>query len=198
MKKRRLFLAAACLVLLLAGCAFTEEITTTTVVVKKNSTVEEYVITDFDKEYYTLDELEQSLNQQIAEYNRAAGEGAAQLKKVEQIEGSNQVRVVFEYASCEDYSKIPISERVFFCGTVSEAYNAGYGFVSMINQETGEAISKDSVLELGDKKILIAEEALTVKVPGKITYISEGVLVTDKKEAVLPDNTGTLSYIIFE
>ena len=198
MKRRILFLAAACLALLLAGCAFTEEITATTVVVKKNGTVEEYVITDFDKDYYTLDELEQSLNQQIAAYNQAAGEGAAQLKEVKQIEGISQIRVQFVYASFEDYEKIPVSDRVFFCGTVSEAYEAGYGFVPMIGQESGETISKDSVLELGDKKIIIAEEALTVKVPGKITYVSEGVTVTDKKEAVLPENTGILSYIIFE
>lgn len=198
MKRKILFLAAACLALLLAGCAFAEEITATTVVVKKNGTVEEYVITDFDKDYYTLDELEQSLNQQIAAYNQTAGEGAAELKEVEQIEDSSQIRVRFIYASYEDYEKIPVSDRVFFCGTVSEAYDAGYVFVPMIGQDSGETISKESVLELGDKKIVIAEEALTVKVPGKITYVSEGVIVTDKKEAVLPESTGILSYVIFE
>ncbi|MCH5281753.1 MAG: hypothetical protein J1E61_09810 [Lachnospiraceae bacterium] len=198
MKKRRLFWVAACLSLLLAGCAFTEEITTTTVVVKKDGTVEEHIITDFDKDYYTISELEQSLNQQIADYNRSAGEGAAALKEVEQTDEGGQVRVQFVYASYEDYEQIPVSDRVFFCGTVSEAYDAGYDFVPMIKQESGETISKEAVLELGDQRIVIAEEALTVKVPGKIAYVSEGVVVTDKKEAVLPENTGTLSYIIYE
>lgn len=196
MKIRRMLLAAAVLSLLLSGCGAANDVDTTTVVIKKDGTVEENIITDFDKDYYSVDGLEQMLNEQIQAYNRTAGTDTVKLDSVEEKEGENRVKAKIIYSGGEDYSLI--HNQVFFCGTVSDAYNAGYAFVPMIDQESGTAVSEGEILELGSKKIVISEEAVNISVSGKISHVSEGVTLTDKKTAVLPDDGEKLSYIIYE
>lgn len=196
MKTRRMLLAAAVLSLLLSGCGAANDVDTTTVVIKKDGTVEENIITDFDKDYYSVDGLEQMLNEQIQAYNRTAGTDTVKLDSVEEKEGENRVKAKIIYSGGEDYSRI--HNQVFFCGTVSDAYNAGYAFVPMIDQESGAAVSEGEILELGSKKIVISEEAVNISVSGKISHVSEGVTLTDKKTAVLPDDGEKLSYIIYE
>lgn len=196
MKIRRMLLAAAVLSLLLSGCGAVNDVDTTTVVIKKDGTVEENIITDFDKDYYSVDGLEQMLNEQIQAYNRTAGTDTVKLDSVEEKEGENRVKAKIIYSGGEDYSRI--HNQVFFCGTVSDAYNAGYAFVPMIDQESGAAVSEGEILELGSKKIVISEEAVNISVSGKISLVSEGVTLMDKKTAVLPDDGEKLSYIIYE
>lgn len=197
MKIRRVFLAAAAaLSLLLSGCGAVNDVDTTTVVIKKDGTVEENIITDFDKDYYSVDGLEQMLSEQIQTYNRTAGTDTVKLDSVEEKEGENRVKAKIIYSGGEDYSRI--HNQVFFIGTVSDAYNAGYTFVPMIDQESGATVSEGEILELGSKKIVISEEAVNINVSGKISHVSEGVTLTDKKTAVLPDDGEKLSYIIYE
>lgn len=196
MKTRRMLLAAAVLSLLLSGCGAANDVDTTTVVIKKDGTVEENIITDFDKDYYSVDGLEQMLNEQIQAYNRTAGTDTVKLDSVEEKEGENRIKAKIIYSGGEDYSRI--HNQVFFIGTVSDAYNAGYTFVPMIDQESGAAVSEGEILELGSKKIVISEEAVNISVSGKISHVSEGVTLTDKKTAVLPDDGEKLSYIIYE
>lgn len=196
MKTRRMFLAAAVLVLLFTGCSAVNDVDTTTVMIKKDGTVEENIVTDFDKDYYSIDGLEQMLDEQIQAYNRTAGEDTVKLESVEEKEGENRVRTKIVYSDGEDYAVL--HNQVFFCGTVSDAYNAGYAFVPMIDQESGAAVPEGDILELGSKKIVISEEAVNISVSGKISHVSEGITLTDKKTAVLPDDGEKLSYIIYE
>ena len=196
MKTKRMLLAAAALSLLLGGCGAVNDVDTTTVVIKKDGTVEENIITDFDKDYYSVDGLEQMLGEQIQAHNQTAGTDTVKLDSVEEKEGENRVRAKIIYSGGEDYSLI--HNQVFFSGTVSDAYDAGYTFVPMIDQESGAAVSEGDILELGSKKIVISEEAVNINVSGKISHVSEGVTLADKKTAVLPDNGEKLSYIIYE
>lgn len=196
MKKKRLLLAVTGLSLLLGGCALGGDVDTTTIVVEKKGTVVENIVEDFDKEYYNADELEQMINDLIDTYNGTAGEEKAVLDSFEQTDDGKQIRVKIQYGSADDYKQM--NERELFCGTVSEAYNAGYEFVSMTDQETGTVVSEADVLELGDKKIVISEEAVDIKVSGKITHTSEGVVIKDNKTASLPDDGEKLSYVIYE
>lgn len=196
MKTKGLFLAAVCLSLLLGGCGGADDVDTTTVVIKKDGTIEENIITDFDKDYYSVGGLEQMLNEQIARYNQSAGEGTVKLDSVTEREDGSSVKTKIIYKGDEDYSQI--HNQVFFNGTVSEAYDEGRIFAPVINQETGATLSEADILELGDKKIVISEEAVNISVSGKITHISEGITLLDKKTAVLPDDGEKLSYIIYE
>lgn len=194
MKKNRLLLAAG-LALLLGGCAFGGKVDTTTIIVDKSGAVTEAIVEDFDKDYYNADELEQMITEEIGDYNGTAGGEKVKLDSFEQTEDGGQIRLEIGYATAADYTQM--NGRELFCGTVSEAYEAGYTFVSMIDQKTGSAVSEADILEMGDKKIVISEEAVNIQTPGRISYASEGVSVTDKT-ATLPDDGESLSYIIYE
>lgn len=196
MKIKRMFLAAAALCVLLSGCGAADDVDATTVVIKKDGTVEENIVTDFDKDYYSIDGLEQMLNEKIQAYNQTAGTDTVKLDSVEEKEGETKVKAKIIYSGGEDYSRI--HNQVFFSGTVSGAYEAGYTFVPMIDQESGALVSEEAVLELGSKRIVISEEAVNIRVSGKISHLSEGVTLKDKKTAVLPDDGEKLSYIIYE
>jgi hypothetical protein len=196
MKNRKLLLVVITVSLLLSGCAFGTEVDTTTISINKKGVVIETIIEDFDKDYYNADELEQEITQAVADYNKTAGSENVGLNSFEYMEESQQVKAELQYASADDYEQM--NERTLFCGTVQEAYEAGYEMISMINQEDGSTVSATDVLELGDKHIVISEETLNIRVSGKITYASEGVVITDNKTATLTDDGETLSYIIYE
>lgn len=196
MKKKRLLLAVTCFTLLLGGCAFSEDVDTTTIIVDKKGMVVESIVEDFDKDYYNAGDLEGMITREIQDYNGAAGGEKVKLDSFEQTEDGKQVKVEIQYGSAEDYKQM--NERELFWGTVSDAYDAGYDFVSMTDQETGAAVSQGEVLELGHKKIVISEEALDIRVSGKITHVSEGVSLKDNKTATLPDDGEKLSYVIYE
>lgn len=194
MKKNRLLLAAG-LTLLLGGCAFDGEVDTTTIIVEKSGAVVEAIVEDFDKDYYHADELEQMVTEEIGNYNKTTGGEQVKLDSFEETEDGGQIRLKIEYATAADYMQM--NDRELFCGTVSQAYEAGYTFVSMIDQKTGNTVSEADILEMGDKKIVICEEAVNIQTPGRISYASEGVAVADKT-ATLPDDGEKLSYIIYE
>ena len=196
MKKRRLLVAVTGLSLLLGACGFMEDVDTTTISVDKKGAVKETIIEDFDKDYYDAAELSQMIEQEITEYNsRFSAGGNVELSSCEEIEEGAQIKVVIEYASSTDYQNM--NGRVLFAGTVSDAYNAGYEFVSMQSAD-GQSVDAAKVLELGDKHMVISEEALSIKAAGKILYVSEGVSIAGDKTAVLPDDGEKLSYIIYE
>ena len=196
MKKRRLLVAVTGLSLLLGACGFMEDVDTTTISVDKKGAVKETIIEDFDKDYYDAAELSQMIEQEITEYNsRFSAGGNVELSSCEEIEEGAQIKVVIEYASSTDYQNM--NGRVLFAGTVSDAYNAGYEFVSMQSAD-GQSVDAAKVLELGDKHMVISEEALSIKAAGKILYVSEGVSIAGDKTEVLPDDGEKLSYIIYE
>lgn len=196
MEKKKLLLAAVCLSLVFTGCGMAKEVDTTTVFVKKDGAVEENIVTDFDKEYYSVDGLQQALAGEISEYNQKAGADSVALDSVDQSEENNRVMVKISYADGDHYSKM--HNQVFFCGTVSDAYNAGYTFVPVIDQETGASVSETDILELGSSKVVISEENVNINVAGTITHVSEGVNLMDKKTAILPEDGEKLSYIIYK
>lgn len=114
MKAKRMFLAAAALSLLLSGCGAVNDVDTTTVVIKKDGAIEENIVTDFDKDYYSVEGLEQMLGEQIQAYNQTAGADTVKLLSVEEKEGENRVKAKIAYSAGEDYSQI--HNQVFFAG----------------------------------------------------------------------------------
>lgn len=200
MKKRGLLLTAA-LMLVLGGCGFSKDVDTTTLIVDKKGEVTEAIVEDFDKDYYNADELKQEIEGTIRTYNSSAGGEKAALDDFKKDEGTNVLKVRISYATAADYTQM--NERELFCGTVSDAYNAGYQFVTMAAAD-GSSISETEILEKGSSKIVIYEggkSSVDVKVSGKISYISaeSGIVLNDKADtASLPEGEGKLFYLIYE
>ena len=102
------------------------------------------------------------------------------------------------FKSSEDYSGF--YRQALFSGTVKEAFGAGYDLDVTLNsvKEEGTTISKQDILDMGDKHVAIVRENINIRSYGDILYMSSDVtLGADGKTAVVT-NGESLSYIIFK
>lgn len=184
MKKVRIILLSAVLIAgmsLLSGCNFNKNIETNTIVVQKDGSILGVIVDVFDKDYYNSEELQQKIQNDVAEYNSTAGTDSIVIDKYEVTE-QKQVYLYLKYKTFKDY--IDFNEKELFVGTVSDAYEAGKAFMEMSSvSNQSDVLSAEDVLERGSSKIVIFEEPICVKVNGKISYVSGGVKEISKKEA---------------
>ena len=193
MKKWRAVFLMVCVAGLLCACQKETDVDTNTVIIDKKGQITEAIVEEFNQPYYDLDELKSNIEGQVASYNTQSGNAeAVSLDKIELTEQTVHVNITFA-----DYNAYTgFNEKELFAGTVADAYSAGYEFPQM-KQTDGTAISQADVLELGEKHAVILEEQQQVKVPGKITHISDGVSLVDDKTAVNL-NEGQKAFIIYE
>ena len=193
MKKWRAVFLMVCVACLLCACQKETDVDTNTVIIDKKGQITEAIVEEFNQPYYDLDELKSNIEGQVASYNtQSSNEEAVSLDKIELTEQTVHVNITFA-----DYNAYTgFNEKELFAGTVADAYSAGYEFPQM-KQTDGTAVSQADVLELGEKHVVILEEQQQVKVPGKITHISDGVSLVDDKTAVNL-NEGQKAFIIYE
>lgn len=193
MKKSRIIIASLLMALFLSACGEDGSTDTNTVSVDKKGVVTGTIIEDFAESYYDADELKRMVDKEVTDYNARAGEGSVTVKAYEAGEGS--IRLVMDYASYKDY--VGLNEKEFFAGTVAEAYDAGYEFADVKSTDGSGTLLKQEVLENGDYKLVILEEAQDVKVSGKILYVSDGVELKNSKTATVKEEGG-LAYILYQ
>lgn len=192
--KRLLVVTAVCLVFcatVLAGCGQQETVyvpvTSNTLEVTEEGRLIAYIVEDFDKDYYDINELKDMVNSEIAEYNKEkaalvteAGRAPVLVDKVTMAEDGSAKAVVAlnfqNFAVYEDY----MGEEAFF-GTVSEAIAAGYELEGVLKAvKNGEALIGDKLKKNGEKKILIVGDEVTVRTYSTVQYLSNNAsLITN-------------------
>ena len=196
--KRGLILAAVigagCI---LTGCSsFSPEVTG--VSVSKNGTVTEVIRENFDASYYSEEELKNTVESEIADYNSSHTDKAVKKKSLKIKDGEAQMRLVYD--SWQDYAGF--NHVGFYVGDINGAIQAGYAFEGTFSPATdgkaaeGSSVWGSSLMSGTNYKTIVVNEALLVDVPGKICYVSDGVKVTGKSEAVT-ESTDT-AYILYE
>ena len=193
MKKRNMIFLMAAMLCLLSACGKETDVDTNTVIIEKKGQITEAIVEDFEQPYYDQEELKREIEDKISQFNAQSGdEEAVILDKIELTEQTVHVNLIFA-----DYNAYTgFNEKELFAGTVADAYSAGYEFPQM-KQTDGTVISQADVLELGEKHVVIMEELQQVKVPGRITHISDGVSLVDDKTAINL-NEGQTAFIIYE
>ena len=94
-------------------------------------------------------------------------------------QGEDEVTLLMNYQTAEDYAAF--NEVLLFTGTYAEAVDAGY-IPSELHDVEGEGIALDSE-DLGNLKVIVTEESISIQTSGKIRYVSDNVSVMDKKLA---------------
>ena len=179
---------------LLTGCGFNKSIDSNTIIIQKDGSILGVIVEVFDKDYYDADELQQKVQNDIAEYNSTAGADSIVIDKFEVTE-QKKVSLYLKYKTFKDYADF--NEKDLFVGTVSDAYEAGRDFAEMTSvSNQSEILSSEDILEKGTSKLVAFEEQVNVKVNGKITYMSGGVNQIDKKE-VSAEGEGPF-YVLYE
>lgn len=192
MKKRTRFLAALTCMLLLTGCKNAGEgVTKTTVSLDDKGGVSHVIVESFDKDYYNIEEMEQSMDTAIESYNAKASKDAVKLESLETIADGKSVKAVMSYKSAADYAAL--NERIFFVGSVSQAIDAGYELVDAVKTD-GTSVDLSTVSQ--DLQIVVTQEAFDLKVPGSVMYTSKDAIVSGET-VTLPEQEA-LAFVIYQ
>ena len=168
--------------LLFTGCSKETvyvPVTENTIEVTEEGRLIGYIVEPFEKEYYDITELETMVRSEIDDYNSAkqdlvteAGRVPILVEKVMMAEDGSKKAVValnFQNAAvCADYTGCEI-----FLGTVAEAKTAGYELENQLTAvKGGEALAGEQMQKEESKQILILKDAVSVRVTGKVQYLS--------------------------
>ena len=157
--------------------------------VRKDGSITETLVEDFAEEYYDEESLRNMLLAEVAEFNKSHGDAAVSVDKLEREDGA--VTVQLTYPSAEIYSQYntdDYNEKKLYCGTVKDAYDAGYPLdVSMQDTKGENTIGKQELLEMGEQYILITDDGQNCSV-GEI----KGICISR-----LGDLRGTGEYVGF-
>ena len=199
MKRRVYPVALAFLVLLLSACTESYEADESTIFIGKDGTITETSVEKMDQSYYSDAELESFIAEEIADFKST--EGTVEQTGYE-MEGQTAT-LTLTYSNWETYAAF--NRREFYTGTVVKAQAEGYDFdIGFTKTEDGSKAEKDEVLEIPERKIVILEtsQAVKVKVPGKLLYISDHVKAEDRNlvsvEKSQNESLTELAYIIYK
>lgn len=190
--RKILVVVAVCLMVsgtFLAGCSEPEQVyvpvTSNTLEVTETGDLIAYIVEDFDKDYYDINELKTMVEAESASYNeKSAGlvEGAGRapiiVDKVMMAEdGSKKAVVALNFANSvvyEDY----MGEQAFF-GTVAEAMAEGYELAGMLKSvKKGDVLTGEKLQKSGEQMILIVGDEVTVRIYGAVQYLSDNAALT--------------------
>lgn len=190
--KKKVLRLAACLLLLgllLTGCGEQEEVyepvTSNTIEVTEEGRLIAYIVEDFEKEYYDINELAEMVRTEIDAYNAKkpslstqAGQVPVLVDKVMMAEdGSAKAVVALNFQSTAAYEDY-MGKEVFF-GTVSEALEAGYELdEKLFDVKKGEALPANKLERNGKRTILIVEDSVSVRPGEKVLYLSNNAALT--------------------
>lgn len=181
---RKLILCSVLIPLCLSlwGCGKAEDTEANTVIIEKSGKITSVIYEDFSQDYYGEDDIKSFILNEVAEYNKNKPE-AVTVTKIESVD--DNIRVVMEYKTSEDYAAF--NKRTFFFGTVKEAYDAGINLeVTLLDiSDEGNEVDRAALLEMGERKIIVFDEAIHVRTYNKIDFASEDLMIVrGDKEAV--------------
>jgi regulator of RNase E activity RraB len=198
MKKMVLLTAILMLILGLAGCSKEEksidadEVSTNTLLAKSNGELQVATVEDFDKSYYSLNELEEFVAQEINTYNQKAG--AEKIKIDDVLQHGSQAIMILTYSGMDQYAN--------FNKVAAAYFNGGIGEVpldlptTLISADNGSLASTQEIIQNDKFKILVLNEPYDVIVDGDVKYYSENSMLLDDNK-VQSAAEGGMTVIVF-
>lgn len=167
-------------VMMLGGCGSME---TADISSKGNVTIfddghiEADMVEVFDQSYYKESELMDMVKEEVTTYNLK--KGGEPIKVLSDSMNGNTISVTLSFENTDCYNDY-MPEQLFI-GTVEEADAAGYDFNrSLYIVGKGEAtIGKNDLKDMGNSKLIILDGEVTLRVPSKIAYYSQGMTLLD-------------------
>lgn len=186
------------------------------VFVEDNATIRAAMISDFDKDYYSIDELAGVAQQEVLNYNTTfygcAYYSYDQMTKEEQetillpvsfesaTVSDGKASVVFTYANGDIYSSFNSAEIAIKGGSklyTSRIENSSMTLSgSFVSGDGSKTISAEELMEKSDYCLVYVDFPLTLFGEHDIAYVSSNVTVLASNCAQVTGNEG--AYIIFK
>lgn len=176
MKKVTLVLLGTIFLIAMTGCGknkvsiTAEDVTTNTIVIKEDNTVQSSIVEDFDKDYYSQEELEAFINEEVTDYNEKNGEDQIKMHSIHVAD--QKACVVFNYNDIDDYSVFNgISAKLL---STSQALqdDSILSVLEYVDAKSGDTVSRETALSKEGATVLVIQEPLDIKIAGTILYYS--------------------------
>lgn len=165
--------------------------------IEKDGTVRAEIVENFMEGYYDKDELQQTILEQAATYNRNAGSGSITVEKVESKD--EMIIVQMTYAGTDDYASF--NNAVFFAGTAMEAKEAGYDLNVVLSgvKDTQETVGESDILGMDNGRVLITNINDGIALDGKALYVSDNVITAPNAKSIwYTGGEDGLAYIVYQ
>lgn len=177
MKKSRRLAALFLMTFCLAGCGEKFEPTESTIYVTKKGEVKSAVMESFEEDYYNFSELTDEVEDEVKAYCLDKNEEVMTVESLTQSD--DMVTLLMNYQTVGAYEEF--NETLLFNGTMQEAVKAGYVPEVLYDTEGQENVYDAESMD--GLKVIITEENVCIQTSGKIKYVSDNVILLDKKLA---------------
>ena len=174
------------------GCG-EKKITETKLSINKDGSINNVIFDDFGEEYYELSELEDMAADEISYYNSEYDSPRISLEE-STLSEDGKVSLSMNFSNYIDFAHF--NQVTFFYGTVSEATDKGFSVSGDLVNSQGETISLDELDDINDRHIIITGDKTGIIAPFKISYMTKGVVLKDKKEADLSGVTADIVQLL--
>ncbi|MBR5509729.1 MAG: hypothetical protein IKV59_06725 [Lachnospiraceae bacterium] len=182
-------------VLCMTGCGSSFEPSITSLYVCKDGKITQAIVESFEKDHYSLSELESMVKKEISTYNNRYGEEKIVLNRLE--EKDQTLYLLLDYEDAEVYRSH--SEEYCFVGTIDEALDEGHSFYMDFKDVDYEELSAAVVTENKKNHVVILKEEGVVQLEKPVKYVSNNVeIISDHMVQVMPiEDSAEYAYIIF-
>ncbi len=180
----------------LSACSGGGEDEGSTISLLKDGNISSKIVESFEQSYYDKDELQQSILEKVASYNKGVGDFHVTVEKVEVADGVAQVEIT--YAGPQDYAGF--NKVGFFAGTADEAKEAGYDLDVVLSgvKDPQETVGESDILAMEEERILITDVNDEIILNGKALYVSDNVTVSSNAKTVKRTDEGDkMAYVVY-
>lgn len=167
-------------IFLFAGCSGKamdlEDIQTNTIMIMKDGTVSSATIEEFNKAYYSEEELKVFSQAEIGHFNKNNKEDDYVIMDALQVK-EGMASMILSYKNMEQYALINHVETEDF--TMEEAKSSGKMPVDFIEASTGNTIPWEEFSSNDKLRVLVVSEELDIVVSGKIQYYTGAAFLNE-------------------
>jgi hypothetical protein len=189
MKRAHLVILLAVCLCMLTGCSSdAKKYAKNTLVVKSNGSLEEIAVEDFTDSSVQAEELEDYIDEQIADYD--GDEGKLVKKSYINTEDMSKVKLVLTYKDMEAFNGFNLLECQLDDYENMEADDLNCTYTSA----EGKSVKYGDLTGTDKAKVLVLSEATDVVVKGDILYYNKEVTVKDGVATTTGEDNAIIIY----
>jgi len=183
---------------LLAGCTrkkiklSSEEVKVNTIVLKEDGTVQAATVEEFNKDYYSVEELNNFITREINEFNQSVGtENAITMDSLEKQD--NNVVLILTYQNLDTYAAFNKVEAVSMGTKALQSKDIELPDV-FVKEDNGAYVTQDVALKNEAYQVVMINENIDFMVEGTIKYYANCILVDSHMVQTAADGTSFIVY----
>ena len=206
MRKIALFLVSMAMMVVLVGCNPMGDIELNTgdsgIYIEDDGAIKYGSCEKFDKKYFNVDQLENEIDTEVADFNKSKYSSVDDACSVEKFQAnSKEASLVLDFVTTYDFKNYMLNfagfeEDGFYIGPISD--NDKCEITGTFKKPNSKKTVKAKEIKKMKDCVLVTYTPFKVQVKGDIKYISTNCKIDEDDVVSTSPNKGELSYIIYD